>query len=225
MDEIFKKYFSYVTRKDSIELTAYQKRLISLFLQKDNISIIKKRQMGFTTSIISYVLFLIESNSNKKDISIITYNKAQKENLMNILANYLLSSFEKEFVRKISFSYGVIKIFDYNISIINSIDLIKNYSLRGCTPDLLIVDEAEFIGEKSFIELESLFLIILSRKGQVICSSSISKFDKSRSFQKRHFKGLQLSNIYKRNIILEKKQKKSFYEFETPFSIDLREVF
>jgi len=224
MDEIFKKYFSYITKKDNVEVTTYQKQLISYFLQKNNISIIKKRQVGFTISIISYILFLIESNSNKKYITILVPNNSTANLFMNYISNYMLNAYNvSDF--DISFSKNKIKIFDYNILIIHNDNLKSNYDLRGITPDLLIIDEAEFISEKSFTQLEFLFSIILARSGQIICGSSIKRFDKSKAFQKRHFKSLELSNIYTRNIILEKKQKKSFYDFEIPFSIDLREVF
>jgi hypothetical protein len=222
MDEIFKKYFSYITKKDNVELTVYQKQLISYFLKKDNISIIKKRRVGFTTTIISYILFLIESNSNKKDITIIVPNNSTADLFMHYMSNYILNTYNISNFN-ISFSKNNIKIFDYNISINNN--LRDDYGIRGITPDLLIIDEAEFVGEKRFAQLEFLFSIILARSGQVICSSSIGTLDKSKGFQKRHFKSLELSNIYTRKVILEKKQKKSFYEFEIPFSIDLREVF
>lgn len=238
MNEVFKKYFSYITRKEDIELTAYQKQLISCFLKKNNISIIKNRQVGFTVSVISYILFLIESNSNKKNIVILVPNNATANSFMNYISNYIstvynLSDFD------FSFSRNEIKIFDYNISIILDVKLKSNYDLRGIAPDLLIIggiapdlliiDEAEFISEKNFIELEFLFSIILARSGQIICGSSIRELNnKNKAFQKRHFKSLQLSNIYTRNIILEKKQKKQkklTYDFEIPLSIDVREVF
>lgn len=224
MNEVFKKYFSYITRKEDVELTAYQKQLISCFLKKDNISIIKNRQVGFTVSVISYILFLIESNSNKKDIVILVPNNATANSFMNYISNYIstvynLSDFD------FSFSRNKIKIFDYNISIIMDNELKRNYALRGVTPDLLIIDEAEFISEKNFVELEFLFSIILARSGQIICGSSLRVLNNVKAFQKRHFKGLQLSNVYTRHVILEKKQKKRIYNFEIPFSIDVREVF
>jgi hypothetical protein len=224
MNEVFKKYFSYITKKEDVELTSFQKQLISYFLKKNNISIIKNRQVGFTISIISYILFLIESNSNKKNIVILVPNNATANSFMNYIANYIstvynLSDFD------FSFSRNKIKIFDYNISIIMDNGLKNNYAFKGVTPDLLIIDEAEFIGEKNFVELEFLFSIILARSGQVICGSSIRELNNVKAFQKRHFKGLQLSNVYTRHVILEKKQKKRIYNFEIPFSIDLREVF
>lgn len=227
MNEVFKKYFSHITRlrQKDVELTSFQKQLISLFLSKNNISILKPRQIGFTSTFMAYILFLIESNSSKKDIVIITPNKSSSDFIMNTLSSYLLNNFSDNISDnfKFYFSKGLIKVFDYDISLITPSKLINSYSLRCFIPDVIIVDEADFIGEKNFRELEFLFPIILSRRGQIICGSTPNK--NNSFFSCRHVKGNILSNLYKRSIILEKKQKKLTYHFEIPLSIDLREVF
>jgi hypothetical protein len=228
MNEVFKKYFLHITRREDVKLTTYQKQLISTFLTTNNISILKTRDIGFTTSIISYVLFLIESNSNKKNVTIFVHNNATANYIMNIMCSYLLNNFPDNVSDKFKFyfSKGIIKLFEYDISIINpSNDLKKSYALTGFTPDLLIIDEAECIGEENFKSLERFFKVMPSRLGQIICGSSIHKFDGNKSFQKRHFKSLKLSNVYTRNIILEKKIKIIDYKFRNTPSMDLREVF
>jgi hypothetical protein len=225
MNEIFEKYFSALTNtsKSEVKTTSNQKQLINFFLTKNNISILKKRNIGFTTLVLSYILFLIESNSDKKEITIITLNNSQTNFIMNKFCNYISNNSNNYNYHDFNFSFSKnkIRIFDYRISVIVSSDLEK--SLRGYIPDLLIIDEGSCLENKDCNFLLFLFKTILFRSGQIVCSLSTNSTENP--LIKRHFESKSLPIICKREVILEKKGFKKNIFCEKPFFVDCREVF
>lgn len=192
---------NYTRRVENLDINFFQKSALKIINQENSIvSIIKQRQKGITSALALYVTYLIASKSKYKDIFIMCPNSISRASFIQKVMNIMYHSeiFNDRFIMHTK--RDEIRYLDYRVKTIGQ----SKDSLRGWDIDILIVDDAA-----QMMDLEDIFkqnMLITATGGRVIYTSTPTGSSMN-TFKKFHLKLANEMCIYRKEIIVEKKQR------------------
>jgi hypothetical protein len=201
-------------------LADFQKGILSVFHNSDVVTIIKPRQMGYTTLLAMFISYQMYS-----------FNITGRDGLYGKKILFITPN-HKEFVSKVYQIISRSKYFNNNLIrrdrtnrlIYGGVELISNSGSidagKGDSIDLLVVDEAFAIRNFKDIWMAQA-MAVSATNGKIILSSSSSETKSFDWFMEIHKANLKLHSIYIRTLLLETIQKNNFKDFK-PFGMDLR---
>ena len=140
------KYFTIINFKNGkevIKLPQFQKNLLYNFVEKKNTVVLAPRQSFKTTTSLIYALWYGVFNSNKRIV--LLYNN---KNMSKITLLELKTAYEElpEFLKPAIVKYDSNSIHFDNDSQI-TVESLRPDSMRGMTPDVVIIDEFAFVNK------------------------------------------------------------------------------